>query len=62
MFRSFGLFLFYKQCLKKLLQKEEVQMPLFNFQKGKREWRKEPLCLEDNQILIIEGIHGLNPK
>lgn len=49
-------------CLKKLLQKEEVQMPLFNFQKGKREWRKEPLCLEDNQILIIEGIHGLNPK
>lgn len=49
-------------CLKKLLQKEEVQMPLFNFQKGKREWRKEPLRLEDNQILIIEGIHGLNPK
>ena len=53
---------FFQSCLKKLLQKEEVQMPLFNFQKGIREWRKVPLRLEENQILIIEGIHGLNPK
>lgn len=52
----------FQTCLKKLLQKERVEMPLFNFKKGEREWRKEPLCLAENQVLIIEGIHGLNPN
>lgn len=40
----------------------EVLLPRFDFQTGKREFYKEPIkCGRDN-IIIVEGIHGLNPK
>ena len=45
-----------------LLQGEEVELPRYNFQKGKSEWSGKKLKLEGNEILVIEGIHALNPE
>lgn len=44
-----------------LLKGEEVEIPRFNFKKGEREWVGHKLTLPSNGILLIEGIHGLNP-
>ena len=46
----------------RLLNGEEVEMPSFNFKTGKREYRGKKLQLGENDILVIEGIHGLNDK
>ena len=45
-----------------LLRGEEVSMPSFNFKTGRREYRGKKLKLGENDILVIEGIHGLNDK
>lgn len=47
--------------IKELLEEKEVLMPIFNFLIGKQEFKKR-LKLGNDDILIIEGIHGLNPK
>ncbi len=39
-----------------------VDMPVFNFVSGEREYKGKYLTLEENDILVIEGIHGLNNK
>lgn len=52
--------LFDKQ-MKELLDGKEVLMPIYNFLLGQPEFRKT-LKLDKNDILMIEGIHGLNPK
>ena len=41
---------------------EEVDMPTFNFLEGKREYRGKKLKMGSDDILVIEGIHGLNPR
>ena len=46
----------------KLLNGEEVDMPTFNFKTGKREYKGDKLRLEKDDILVIEGIHGINPN
>lgn len=46
----------------KLLNGEEIEMPTFNFLMGKREYKGNTLKLQKNDVLVIEGIHGLNPK
>ncbi|MBO4750206.1 MAG: nucleoside kinase [Lachnospiraceae bacterium] len=46
----------------KLLSGECVQMPTFNFKIGKREYLGNTMQLGPDDILVIEGIHGLNPK
>ncbi len=46
----------------RLLNGEEIAMPSFNFKTGKREYRGKKLKLGENDILVIEGIHGLNDK
>ena len=43
-----------------LLNGEEVAMPTYNFKTGKREYRGNTRKLGKNDILVIEGIHGLN--
>lgn len=48
------------QDLTALLQGEEVEIPSFNFKKGRREYRGNILKLGGNDVLVIEGIHGLN--
>lgn len=45
-----------------LLNGERVLMPSFNFKTGKREYRGNSLQLGKEDILVIEGIHGLNPR
>ncbi len=46
----------------KLLNGEEVEMPTFNFKTGKREYKGDKLKLGNEDILVIEGIHGINPN
>ena len=48
--------------LKALINGEEVRMPTYNFQTGEREYRGDTLKLKENNILLMEGIHGLNPE
>lgn len=45
-----------------LLAGERVEMPTFNFKTGRREYNGNTLKLEEEDILVIEGIHGLNEK
>jgi uridine kinase len=45
-----------------LLDGEEVELPSFNFKTGKREYRGHKIQLHTEDILVIEGIHGLNDK
>ena len=45
-----------------LLDGKEVMMPTYNFELGKRIYKGDTLKLEKNSILLIEGIHGLNPE
>ena len=44
-----------------LLKGREVELPSFNFKKGKREWLGEKLRLHPDSVIIVEGLHGLNP-
>ncbi len=41
---------------------EEVELPRYNFQTGKSEWSGQKLKLNGNEILVVEGIHALNPE
>lgn len=52
----------FNEHLKKLMQGESVDIPRYDFITGRRSWHNAPLTLSENSILIIEGIHGLNPK
>lgn len=45
-----------------LLRGEEVELPTYNFQTGRREFKGNRLSLGPDNILLIEGIHGLNPE
>ena len=51
----------FNQNLKQLLNGDEIEIPFFNFEDGKRYYKGEKLKLEDDSILIMEGIHALNP-
>lgn len=44
-----------------ILKGKKVKLPSYNFKTGKREWHKEEFEFPKNGILIVEGIHGLNP-
>jgi uridine kinase len=48
--------------LARLDKGEEVELPSFNFEKGCREYRELKLRIEPDQIVLVEGIHGLNPR
>lgn len=45
-----------------LLKGERVEMPSYDFIKGKRVYRGDFIKLEENDLLVIEGLHGLNEK
>ncbi len=51
----------FNKHLSYLLQGEEVELPRFNFATGSREYKGDKLKLDHNSILILEGIHALNP-
>jgi len=46
----------------KLIQGEEVELPYYNFKSGRREFRGEVLKLKESDLIVVEGIHGLNDK
>lgn len=50
----------FQDCMRRLIAGEKVQLPKFDFVKGKS-LPGEVLQLKENQLLIVEGIHGLNP-
>lgn len=58
---ALDLELFNEQLIQ-LIQGEEVEIPIYNFQKGAREERGRRIRVADDQPLIIEGIHGLNDR
>ncbi len=48
--------------LRRLSAGESVEIPRYDFISGKRQWHEKPLKLTDRSILIMEGIHALNPR
>jgi uridine kinase len=52
----------FNEHLQALAEGEEVELPTFNFQAKAREYRGRRLRLAPDQMLIVEGIHGLNPR
>ena len=52
----------FNQDMADLLNGKEVYLPIFDFKTGKRNFESKPKKLGENDILVIEGIHCLNPK
>ncbi|MDA3886482.1 MAG: nucleoside kinase [Candidatus Delongbacteria bacterium] len=52
----------FNKHLVELIKGKKVTVPRFDFHHGMRQINGDELQLEDNSIIIIEGIHGLNPK
>lgn len=52
----------FNDTLNRLLQGEEVPLPTFDFSAGKKLWKGNTIQLRPNSILVIEGIHCLNPR
>lgn len=50
------------QHLKALFNGEEIEIPTFSFKLGKRVWTGHKMKLQENSVIIVEGIHGLNPS
>ncbi|MBN1987393.1 MAG: nucleoside kinase [Prolixibacteraceae bacterium] len=53
---------FFNQQLIELLEGKEIRLPKFDFNRGKRYMNGDMLKLNKHDILIIEGIHGMNPN
>ena len=52
----------FRQHLADLLEGKTVLLPFYNFETGKREYRGETLRLEKDTVVILEGLHALNPE
>ena len=50
------------QHLHQLMEGKEIELPSFNFEEGRRYYRGDKLKLMEDSILVIEGIHALNPE
>ena len=50
------------QQMNALMKGEEVELPRYNFQTGKSELSGRKLKLKGNEVLVVEGIHALNPE
>lgn len=48
--------------VQRLMQGEEVEIPKFSFETGQRYYDGEKIRILKNNVIIVEGIHGLNPK
>ena len=51
----------FRQHLQQLISGEEVEIPVFNFKTGKREWVGHKMRLHPDSVIIVEGLHALNP-
>ena len=52
----------FRENMARLLAGEEVELPSFNFITGRREWKGKALTLTEKSVIIVEGLHGLNPE
>lgn len=52
----------FESAVTDLLNGKEVYLPSFNFMTGKKEWSDTPVTLGDNQPILVEGLHALNPE
>lgn len=48
--------------LNRILAGEEVEVPYYNFETGKRQYKGHKIRLEEGSVLMMEGLHGLNPE
>jgi uridine kinase len=53
---------YFKKDLQCLIEGGEIAVPSYNFETGKREYRGKKLKMQQNSILLLEGIHCLNPE
>lgn len=53
---------YFNYQMNELLKGNEIELPRFNFVVGAREKSKKKIHLTDNSMIIVEGIHALNPK
>ncbi len=53
---------YFGECMKRLIDGEKIELPRFDFTTGKRMPSGEKLRLRDDMVLILEGIHALNPS
>ena len=51
----------FREHLERLLEGEEVEIPEFSFKQGKRIWTGHKLKLHEDSVIIVEGLHALNP-
>lgn len=51
----------FRKDISELLAGKEVELPIFNFKTGKREWSGKRLMLAEDSVIIAEGLHALNP-
>jgi len=51
----------FRSDMAKLLRGEEVELPSFDFRQGKRVWKGHKLTLKADSVVIVEGLHALNP-
>ena len=49
------------QHIAALLSGEEIELPVFNFKTGRREWPGHKLRLDEKSVIIVEGLHAMNP-
>ena len=52
----------FNKDLNALLDGKEIEQPTYNFELGCRQYKGNKIRLDENSILLIEGIHGLNPE
>ena len=52
----------FRQQVADLLNGKTVSLPFYNFETGMREYRGDTLCLEKDTVVILEGLHALNPE
>ena len=52
----------FQKVISGLLEGRPMRLPHFNFKTGKREWSQQEIKLEDNQPVLVEGLHALNPE
>lgn len=52
----------FRQQVQDLLEGKEIELPFYNFETGKREWHGEKLQIKDDNIIVLEGIHALDPN
>ncbi len=52
----------FNEHLQRLFRGEEVAIPRYDFITGRSEWHENPLRMDERTVLVVEGIHGLNPR